>query len=43
MRVEHDGKARALYLLERDLYGLSFDGDMRARSSRYVERPTSLR
>jgi len=41
--VEHDLKTRALYLLARDFYGFSLDGDMRARSSRYVGRPTSSR
>lgn len=29
----------AIYLLERDFYGFSLDGDIRARSSRY-DRPT---
>ena len=40
--VEHGGETRALYLLERDFYGFSLEGDLRARSSGSI-RPTSAR
>lgn len=39
VRVERAGDTRALYLLERDFYGFSLEGDIRARSSRSA-RPT---
>jgi hypothetical protein len=42
VRVERAGDTRALYLLERDFYGFSLEGDIRVRSSRSA-RPTSER